>query len=479
MSIHEFGTAIQHSCVKHFYHGIGEQLILPSFITNVRIYGPLSTTSSIAVATNFANSEHGLIIDFGQHRAGIVKYFSVSWLSDYANESEYLFIQNQWWLQVNNIIDARLGFEYHPILKALNIMEEITNGAVAVNCDPYMQLLLKKILHHQLSYKLPHYDSFKSLTQYGKRLIDTYCKNKHNIKINYANRHCYEFLADILFCVQWIKMDLINILFPNMTLIQVENIELCPFIFYSTLNYLKVQDNDFSLRRIVIKANTYKSDSLSANEAISRYEKDFISLKYSIRIAKYNESRLIIDKIDLRHEVKQATENDSSSDDALYFNQNEKKYDGDYVQEKQNGNKCKLKFEYWLCNVVNLKQYLSSFEQNEYNDISMIEYFDEDTIKNEIGIKKSVHYKLIMKKINEFKQLQNKFNVVLDNNAQLKQYKQEFEQNGIVTLKDLQTDIQTPQELGKILRIRDQNKINLLWNIVESEQFVQECLEGH
>eukprot|EP01083_Nonionella_stella_P137732 419046_1 len=88
---------------------------------------------------------------------------------------------------------------------------------------------------------------------------------------------------------------------------------------------------------------------------------------------------------------------------------------------------CKLKFRTWLADTVGLKQYLSNFEQSECNDIRMIEFLDENTIKNDIGITNNVHVKLMMKKINEMKQLQLEFSHMVNHNKALKPYKQILE----------------------------------------------------
>eukprot|EP01084_Bolivina_argentea_P303870 524725_1 len=83
ISIHTFGTSLRdmHSEVRKFYHGIGEQLLLPEYVT-VKINTPLSTSSSFEVAANFTNLNEGLIIEFGGYMQYRTKYFSVSWLSD-------------------------------------------------------------------------------------------------------------------------------------------------------------------------------------------------------------------------------------------------------------------------------------------------------------------------------------------------------------------------------------------------------------
>eukprot|EP01084_Bolivina_argentea_P002711 5012_1 len=109
-SIFTFGTQIKHGAVYTFYHGISQRLFFPVF-QGINIKCPLSTTSSWEVAANFTNDNAGLIMQFGGERSR-AKNFSVSWLSDYANESEYLFLQNNDEFQINNIIECKRGWEY-------------------------------------------------------------------------------------------------------------------------------------------------------------------------------------------------------------------------------------------------------------------------------------------------------------------------------------------------------------------------------
>eukprot|EP01084_Bolivina_argentea_P304515 525917_1 len=103
--VHQFGTEIRHGNVKIFYHGINDMLILPAYVSNIYIYGPLSTTSSFAVATNFANCNNGLVIEFQAWYNSQCTYFATAWLSDFGNEQEYFFIQNKHSLYVKNVID--------------------------------------------------------------------------------------------------------------------------------------------------------------------------------------------------------------------------------------------------------------------------------------------------------------------------------------------------------------------------------------
>ena len=78
----------------------------------------------------------------------------------------------------------------------------------------------------------------------------------------------------------------------------------------------------------------------------------------------------------------------------------------------------------WLFNIVKLRQYISNFEENECNDVRMIQDLDEDTIKEEIGITKKLHCRLILRKAAQFKQSQTEFMQILDGNKIVKQYKQ-------------------------------------------------------
>eukprot|EP01084_Bolivina_argentea_P297970 513420_1 len=162
IAINVFGTKIKENDTQKFYHGIGERLVFPYYIGNsttngggatiwdlyhnehtvdaIRINSPLSTSSQLTVATNFTNNNHGLIIQFTDAME-YAKYFSVSWLSDYGNESEYLFIQQDYHgaLSIGNIIDVQMGTEYDSILDALRIIHQSIN-----TCNDDTTLLLSE-----------------------------------------------------------------------------------------------------------------------------------------------------------------------------------------------------------------------------------------------------------------------------------------------------------------------------------------------
>ena len=128
---------------------------------------------------------------------------------------------------------------------------------------------------------------------------------------------------------------------------------------------------------------------------------------------------------------------------------------------------CKIKFESWLIEIVGLEQYLINFKETECNDVRMIEFFDDECLENEIGIKTTLHRRLIMKKANEFKMSQDDFlNNKLNKNIEIKQL---LEHYGILSMKDLKQDIKTKDDLCNILQSHDTEDENykLLWKLVE------------
>eukprot|EP01084_Bolivina_argentea_P295766 509308_1 len=104
------------------------------------------------------------------------KHFSTTWLSDFANEAEYLFLQNQYPLHIGNIYDVTSGQEMESILNALTIIEIMTSGSEEIYqmFDEPVKLLIINILAH----------SIDLMSEYAGALIDLYCSNKDSICID-------------------------------------------------------------------------------------------------------------------------------------------------------------------------------------------------------------------------------------------------------------------------------------------------------
>eukprot|EP01084_Bolivina_argentea_P272997 464946_1 len=116
-SVHNFGGKIDENII--LFHGINEILTFPQLIgqkaNGVIIKSPLSTSSELSVALNFTSQNKGLILKFGYnsesqsllHALEPAKYFSTAWLSDYSNEKEHLFIENDSPLNIKGILDPQ------------------------------------------------------------------------------------------------------------------------------------------------------------------------------------------------------------------------------------------------------------------------------------------------------------------------------------------------------------------------------------
>eukprot|EP01084_Bolivina_argentea_P033614 62159_1 len=262
--VHRFGIRILKGNIKKFYHGIGQKLSFPSYINQkhggIIIKSPLSTTSSFCVAVNFTNHNNGLVIEFRDSKSELSpKYFSTAWLSDYPNEKEHLFIQNNKFelLSIHNIVDATNGYQYGSYLDALQNVEYITTSNYSWHSD-INQYVSVKIIKYQLSKK---HDA--AITAYGSGLIDTYFQNKKDIKLQcmqlmkheslaalflYINRKIeYYRIGDQIYCDKSISANLVQIvkLFPNTKEILINEMQrfdcvsLDQLIEYYDTSYLK------------------------------------------------------------------------------------------------------------------------------------------------------------------------------------------------------------------------------------------------
>eukprot|EP01084_Bolivina_argentea_P175373 303715_1 len=206
MSVHKFGTRIHNGFVNTFYHGISKQMQFPTYINQykkgIRINAPLSTSSCFAVATHFADNNNGLIIQFGHAKWDIysAKYFATRWLSDYSNESEYLFIQNTQLLAINNIFEAKTGCEYGIVLDALQNVEIVMN----VNGLHLYEQVKQPITVKMIQYQLSKYDTCTSqndipwVNKYANELIETYFKNQINVYISCSHLKNFEHVSRLL-----------------------------------------------------------------------------------------------------------------------------------------------------------------------------------------------------------------------------------------------------------------------------------------
>eukprot|EP01084_Bolivina_argentea_P180714 312203_1 len=169
VAIHNFGTPnALGGRNKKFYHGISSKYYFPAY-SECYIFGPLSTSISFAVALNFTNANQGMVVQLVDNTTSYAStlYFDVSWLSDFANEKEHLFLQNSYGMRIVNIINAMNGTEYWTILDSLQIFSDIMNlkaKKIYDTVDQDIFNLIYLIVKHQLGKYLPQqYKRFESL----------------------------------------------------------------------------------------------------------------------------------------------------------------------------------------------------------------------------------------------------------------------------------------------------------------------------
>eukprot|EP01083_Nonionella_stella_P040144 109113_1 len=193
IAVHEFGTKIRDGRIKRLYHGLSSVLLLSKYMDHTNcafIYCPLSTTSSMEVALHFAAND-GMVVELGageqptheldgmpietQWMSSPTKYFSVQWLSDYASEREFLFVQNDdRRLMITNITHTATAVDYMWILEALKCINLIISVGLP---HPLMVTRTEKnatnilSIIHQLSMIDASYEKCKHIDQYGEELI--------------------------------------------------------------------------------------------------------------------------------------------------------------------------------------------------------------------------------------------------------------------------------------------------------------------
>eukprot|EP01083_Nonionella_stella_P118360 353315_1 len=207
IAVHEFGTKIRDGRIKRLYHGLSSVLLLSKYMDHTNcafIYCPLSTTSSMEVALHFATND-GMVIEFGageqptheldgmpietQWMSSPTKYFSVQWLSDYASEREFLFVQNEdRRLMITNITHTATAVDYMWILEALKcitmIIKTYGHPLVVTRTEKNSSNILS-ILHHQLAMTDALYEKCKHIDQYGEELIKGCLHHKLEVFLKY------------------------------------------------------------------------------------------------------------------------------------------------------------------------------------------------------------------------------------------------------------------------------------------------------
>eukprot|EP01084_Bolivina_argentea_P299355 516003_1 len=173
-----------------FYCGLSVVLIVSQ--ANIRLCPPTSTSKQLAVATKFAG-DRGMVIQFmndGHVGSHMLRCFNCTWLSNYKEEEERLFIGGDWSIRVQsirNIQTAQNFVKYFTALFHLDCMVSGTQLNDNVNVESQIGKKEYDTLNTLMKYKakidgfeknLPRYviETFEAFTNYKKQIvINPYC----------------------------------------------------------------------------------------------------------------------------------------------------------------------------------------------------------------------------------------------------------------------------------------------------------------
>eukprot|EP01084_Bolivina_argentea_P111073 198285_1 len=306
-AVHEFGTDTMYVlptfqrhyyCETNFFHGITGKLLFPEYTRAIMINAPVSTSSSFAVATNFANY-NGLVIEFTGERKNKVfpilhsaKHFSMSWLSDYPNEMEHLFIQQKAPLQIASIVDLSAGIDHRFILHALKLVNEaLYQEQFGVKVGKQMKSFVQKLINHQLSVKLSEFESHKQdFNPYTQKIIDTYFNSVKKITLHQSWKTDNILDLSVLFDLKlsFFKFYRICSLFPYVELIVIEGIQnhlKAEYTVMSILIYLQQFKHKCNIKQIYITTGPYECIyDVDVHDLCVGYTEEFESINFNILV---------------------------------------------------------------------------------------------------------------------------------------------------------------------------------------------------
>lgn len=168
-----------------FYCGLNYPLLFPSYVT--RFCGPCSTSKQLSVATRFADSK-GVIISLTNKYNEYLQLFDCSWLSNFKEEDERVFISGLQRIKIENITVVKGGKHYKKLVNVLTAFDEVINGVYETDIDhssigkqdiKYLQELFEFLINSGKSENNDIMDD-----QYLQSLLYSYQQHKTQIVIN-------------------------------------------------------------------------------------------------------------------------------------------------------------------------------------------------------------------------------------------------------------------------------------------------------
>eukprot|EP01084_Bolivina_argentea_P201447 344334_1 len=116
---------------------------------------------------------------------------------------------------------------------------------------------------------------------------------------------------------------------------------------------------------------------------------------------------------------------------------------------------------------MSLEKYMDKFKENDCCDMESIEFYDDDFLKTDIGIKSQIARKKFLAKCSKMKlemdEFKNGYGITSILYERLAKY-------GIVTISILCDEIKRKNDLKYKYKITNENQCNLLWNVIQKQE---------
>lgn len=296
-AVEVFGQRTLFAKVKKFYHCVEKELMFRQ--TSGYFNMPTSTSVNYETVLNLGTKQ-GIVLQLKDnndtHLNGGVRFFDMSWISDYSYEYEMLFISSLSALHIETIIQANLGHNYGYFVHSLNVIYHMMVGrryknvANDGNDEMYKKCAFQLIQHQLFKNSVNHdkkkYVKYSNLPKYIENLMDYFFLNTLNVVINYdqlCDKNHFK-LFDSLFIHdgKYVKLDAMLILFPNVRKISMNSIkgklQFDDHIFASILKTLSSRTINPYLQEIVFK------DALrsSIDDSLGKYESKYLESRWIV-----------------------------------------------------------------------------------------------------------------------------------------------------------------------------------------------------
>eukprot|EP01084_Bolivina_argentea_P108377 193695_1 len=298
------------------YHGVNKQFAFSSLYAFFN--GPLSTTTEYAVAANFCNN-NGMILDLNLNRVEwqmsfhenygsgeCLNCFDMSLISDYPNEQEIFCIGGLSKFTFNTIFEPPTTNYIKYIIGLKQATYNCSSGDNTCMIYNYEKIgsitkeekqMVFRLLSHELYTYRPHHrraHEFESCPDYIKSILHLHFMNIRRIEFMNGSTECpineWLFKNDN----QWIKLDLICTLFPNIEYIRYNaNEKHISFLqqksIYNSVLSLIATKKSLQLKQITININKLYVAEMLISIQFQLYRNQFKTHSWELWIEAVNE----------------------------------------------------------------------------------------------------------------------------------------------------------------------------------------------